>query len=205
MENQLIKSAKSSGTWWKLFLGIGAGWFLFSAFRNREDSLPPSGEALPDDDPSFNHGEQYEIDLWKYSILKSGSKWPKLIAQEAKSLGISFQARLNDIAVAKYVEKGHNDGIIEKYFRDAIRRVEIKIRQSKTWMAKVAAKADENGISMEQQMERAAIWTILNNLMKPYIKKGNSHPSPSPSPSPYSGSHPGHEGYQGVGAFIKSL
>jgi hypothetical protein len=205
MENQIVKT-KSSGNWWKVLLGIGAGWFLFSAFKNREDALPSPGDNLPDNDSGLSHGEQYEIDLWKYAILKSGSKWPKLIAQEAKSLGITFAQRLNDIAVAKYVEKGHNEGIIEKYFQDAIRRMEIKMRQSKTWMAKIAEKADQNGISMEQQMERAAIWSVLNNLMKPYNRKGNpgSNPSPSPAPSP-SGNRPGHGGYQGVGAFVKSL
>jgi len=203
MENQIVKTSKSSGTWWKVLLGIGAGWFLFTAFKNREDALPSSGEEIPDDNPTLQHGEQYEIDLWKFGILKSGSKWPKLIAQEAKSLGITFAQRLNDIAVAKYVEKGHNEGIIEKYFRDAIRRMEIKMRQSKAWMGKIADKANQNGISIEQQMEKAAIWSVLNNLMKPYTGKGN--PNPTPSPSPSGNDHPGHVGYQGVGAFARSL
>jgi len=202
MENQIVKM-KSSPIWWKVLLGIGAGWFLFSSFKNREDTLPSPDEEIPGDNSTIQHGEQYEIDLWKYGILKSGKKWPKLIAQEAKSLGITFRERLNDIAVAMYVEKGHNEGVIEKYFKDAIRRVEIKMRQSKTWMTKIADKANQNGISIDQQMEKAAIWTILNNLIKPYTGKGN--PDSNPSPSPTGGNRPGHGGYQGVGAFAKSL
>jgi len=178
MENQnhsVTVQNKSNDTWWKVLLGIGGvglSWFILSSFKASKDALPPPDEMPEDDTPS--HSEQYEIDLWKFGILKSGKAWPRQIAAQAKAMGKTFQQRLNDIAIAKYVEKGHNGGKIEEYFQQAILKTQIKIRQSKAWMGKIVQKAKDNNITVDEQMTKSAIWLNLNDLMKPYISQNHS-------------------------------
>ena len=204
MENQAVTThnQRSSGTWWKVLLGIGGiglSWFVFSSFKAGKDALP-NPDDMPDDDANgYNQTEQYEIDLWKYGILKSGKTWPQQIATQAKALGKTFQQHLNDIAIAKYVEKGHNGGKIEEYFQQAIRKYKIKVRQSRAWMDKIVQKAKDNNITVDEQMIKAAIWSILNELMKPYVSQKNQNQQNQQFENP----HPHGEytnGYNGIGA-----
>jgi len=160
---------------WKWLAGISftgiAAYFGWKYYFN--DPLPDVPDDYDNDsETDENYSEQYGVQIQKFKILRADS-WAKKIAAEAKTLGKTFESHLNDIAVSKYVQQGlGDDKELIQHFENKVLEYQIKARQSSTWMASITKKAEKNGISIEQQLRRDAIWMLLTSLIKKYKDQG---------------------------------
>ncbi|PLW97350.1 MAG: hypothetical protein C0593_08885, partial [Marinilabiliales bacterium] len=114
-------------------------------------------------DAVFSKASEDEIKQYYQSLIYQDPLWLEELSEEAALKNVPLKSYI-DNRIAFYADEGYLDKPV-LYRRKEIQKIKNEIRASRKWLAQVAEKANEKGISVEEQLFLDAEY-IFNHRMK---------------------------------------
>lgn len=105
--------------------------------------------------------------------IQNDPEWYKTVVQQAKQLNIEIDSAIRSNAEYNYFDKHKNDPVAEESpeqkLANKIETYENLIRSDKVWLQKIAEKAKEKKISLDESIRTDATWMAEEELHLPHI------------------------------------
>jgi len=127
--------------------------FLYTAFWNFTDNLYSLFK------PDYTTDILYDIG----NKIRRDRNWFELILKDAKLRKRTIEEIVNEHA--EYILWEELQNKTDRIYQEHIEYYKLTIKRDPEWYSAVKLKAEENNVSIEEMLERDAIWTYEYNIL----------------------------------------